>query len=337
MQFLFLFLDGVGLGRDDPDTNPFARAHMPNVENILGGARLLLGTLSHAVPGDFQRYRTERADLLQLDANLGIPGLPQSASGQATLLTGTNVPAALGYHYGPKPNPPVAEFLNNGNIFKTVMKSGLRAGFLNAYPPRYFSAIESGRRLYSAIPLAVIRAGLALKTASDLMNGQAISADLTAQGWRSNLGLPETPTLTPAQAGEKLTMLARDYHFAFFEFWLTDYAGHGQKMDEACTLLETFDQALGGLFNSWDDQKGLILLTSDHGNLEDLSTRKHTYNPVPALLVGGQALRERFIQYAEESARRRFEGQDHRNETPLSCDLTDIAPAILRSLNIPEN
>ena len=44
-------------------------------------------------------------------------------------------------------------------------------------------------------------------------------------------------------------------------------------MTAARTLLATFDEVLGGLVSAWDDAAGLILLTSDHGNLEDLSTR----------------------------------------------------------------
>jgi bisphosphoglycerate-independent phosphoglycerate mutase (AlkP superfamily) len=37
-----------------------------------------------------------------------------------------------------------------------------------------------------------------------------------------------------------------------------------------------------------------VLITSDHGNLEDLSTRRHTANPVPGLVVGAPGLRQNF-------------------------------------------
>jgi 2,3-bisphosphoglycerate-independent phosphoglycerate mutase len=46
------------------------------------------------------------------------------------------------------------------------------------------------------------------------------------------------------------------------------------------------DGALAGLISAWDDEAGLIVLTSDHGNLEDLSARGHTTNLVPTLIVG---------------------------------------------------
>lgn len=304
MNFLFLFMDGVGLGSADPDQNPFARAELPNLHAILDGQRLLASTAT---------LESRRATLLALDACLGVSGLPQSATGQAVLLTGQNVPAQLGYHYGPKPNPGVAEYLKNGNLFSSLLRSGRKAAFLNAYPQRYFQGIESGKRLYSAIPLAAASAGLTLNGLEELYAGRAVSADFTGQGWREHLGMQDAPVLEPFQAGRRLAHLAQKLDFAFFEYWLSDYAGHGQDMQAACQLLETFDQVLAGLLEAWDDANGLILITSDHGNLEDLSTRRHTSNPVPGLLIGGSELRRQF--------------------SAGLVDLTGIAPAILAFLN----
>jgi len=303
MKLLFLFLDGVGLGQDDPQRNPFARAQTPNLQDLLGGRRMLI----EAAP-----LESRRASLLALDACLGVAGLPQSATGQAALLTGQNVPAALGYHYGPKPNPPVAGFLTNGNLFSRLSQAGRRTAFLNAFPPGYFDGIHSGRRLYAAIAQAAVNAGLPLGTMDDLRHGRAISADFTAQGWRERLGLPDTPLLSPYEAGQRLADLAAGQDFSLFEYWLSDYAGHSQDMQAACGLLETFDQVLAGLLAGWDDDAGLILLTSDHGNLEDLSTRRHTANPVPGLVIGAAELR------------RSFSAGLH--------DLTGVAPAIMNLL-----
>jgi hypothetical protein len=123
MSFLFLFLDGVGLGADNLDTNPFSRAELPHLHGLLDGRRLL----AESAP-----FEGERASLIPLDACLGVGGLPQSATGQATLLTGVNVPASIGYHYGPKPNPEVAVFLRNGNLFSRLEKTNRKAAFLNA-------------------------------------------------------------------------------------------------------------------------------------------------------------------------------------------------------------
>ncbi|HEX6306152.1 MAG TPA: hypothetical protein VFZ76_18275, partial [Anaerolineales bacterium] len=184
MRFLFLFLDGIGLSTDTSASNPFVRAKMPRLKNLLDGQALVARSAPH---------RNERASLLSLDACLGVEGLPQSATGQATLVTGVNVPEEIGRHYGPKPNLPIASIIRRENLFTSLQAQNYRPALLNAYPHRYFEAIESGRRLYSAIPLAVTSAGIALKTTDDLFAGQALSADFTGQGWREQLGFPETP------------------------------------------------------------------------------------------------------------------------------------------------
>jgi len=298
-KILFLFLDGVGLGLNDPSINPFVHARMPTLEGLLGGKRLV---------ADAAPLNGDRSTLVALDACLGVPGAPQSATGQATLLTGQNVPAALGYHFGPKPNQAVADLVTKGNLFNMLQKSGRNVAFLNAFPPTYFEGIWSGRRIYSVVSLAATRAGLPLLTDKDLIAGRAVSADLTGHGWRTRLGLKNTPVIAPQEAGRRLAALAAEHDFSFFEYWLSDYAGHWQDMSIACSLLETLDKALEGLVAAWDDLSGLILLTSDHGNLEDLSTRHHTTNPVPALLIGAPELRRDFSAKLE--------------------DLTDIAPAI---------
>jgi hypothetical protein len=316
MKVLFLFLDGIGLGTNDRQVNPFAKVEMPHLQGLLGGSKLVVETLSETSLKALRNtgiLETERATLLALDAGLGVDGLPQSATGQATLLTGINVSAEIGYHYGPKPNQEVAAYIRNGNLFSTLSKDGYKSALLNAYPPGYFTGIQSGRRLFSAIPLAVTSARIPLKTLEDLQEGHALSADFTAQGWRERLQLPETPVLTPKQAGERLANLMNDYDLAIFEYWLSDYAGHHQDMQAAQSLLETFDQVLGGLLEAWDDKQGLILITSDHGNMEDLGTRRHTANPVPALLIGDSIFRQDF-----------------------AADLTDIigvTPAILKSIH----
>lgn len=302
MRVLFIFLDGIGLGENNPETNPFARAKMPNLNKLLDGRSLL----KDAAP-----FHGERASLLAVDPAVGVSGLPQSATGQAILLTGINIPAELGYHYGPKPNPAVAAYLKEATLFSRFVKEGKKAALLNGYPPRYFHGIDSGKRLYSSIPLAVINAGLPLFRHDDLFAGRALSADFTGEGWRTMLGFLDAPVMDPSHAGQKLASLAKAYDFALFEYWASDYAGHKQEMDNAIRLMETFDGVLGGLSEAWDDD-GLILVTSDHGNMDDLSTRKHTDADVPVLVIGRKAAREEFTRGMK--------------------DLTDIAPAIWRTV-----
>ena len=80
MPFLFLFLDGVGLGSDNPKVNPFVAARTPFMEGFLGGK--LTASLAERLEPEFT--------FKHLDARLGFEGLPQSATGQTALLTGKN-------------------------------------------------------------------------------------------------------------------------------------------------------------------------------------------------------------------------------------------------------
>ena len=89
MPVIMVFLDGVGLGRDDPATNPLARPDtVPGLERL---------TLHRLVARDFP-WIGESCGGVAVDATLGIPGLPQSATGQAALLTSVNASALLGRH-----------------------------------------------------------------------------------------------------------------------------------------------------------------------------------------------------------------------------------------------
>lgn len=301
MRVLFIFLDGIGLGENNPETNPFARANMPHLKELLDGRTLLR---------DSAPFHGEHASLLAIDAAVSVSGLPQSATGQAILLTGKNIPAELGYHYGPKPNPEVAAYLKEDTLFSNLAKAGRKTALLNAYPPRYFDGIDSGKRLYSSIPLAVTNAGIPLFRHDDLFAGNALSADFTGEGWRTMLGFIDAPVMSAEEAGQKLAVVSKQYDFSLFEYWASDYAGHGQEMDTAIRLMETFDGVLGGLVEEWND--GLILVTSDHGNMEDLSTRRHTDAPVPALVIGDKTAREEFTRDMQS--------------------LTDIAPAIWKTV-----
>ena len=178
---------------------------------------------------------------------------------------------------------------------------------LNAYPPQYFEGIESGKRIYSSIPMAVTNAGIDLFRIEDFMEERALSADFTGDGWRTFLGFPDSPLMEPHQAGRKLVSLAMGYDFSLFEYWASDYAGHKQQMDWAVSQMESFDEVLGGVVEEMGDDL-LVLITSDHGNMEDMSTRRHTDVMVPALVIGKKNTRDEF--------------------TRKITDITDIAPAI---------
>jgi hypothetical protein len=278
---LIFFLDGVGLGTADPEVNPFSRAELPNLETELGKDWFL-----QPADGGPGRIENGRASLVATDPNMGMPGRPQSATGQAAILTGRNVPELVGEHYGPKPNPAVAEVINAGNLFREVRNAGGSAALITPYPQGYFDAINSGKRLLSSVPMAVVSAGLSLMTADDLRAGRAVSPGFTGEGWRDHLGYTDIPILTLEEAGRQIAHVARNYDFSFFEHWPSDRSGHRGPLDEAIEHLEVIDEVLGGLFEAWNHDRDLLIITSDHGNIEEKNHRQHSRNPVPTILMG---------------------------------------------------
>lgn len=298
---LIFFIDGVGMGSDDHEINPFVTAHTPHLTNLFGDGWYL---------ADGGRRETQRATLVPTDACLGVEGRPQSATGQSTILTGRNVSAAIGEHYGPKPNQPVRDELAKGSLFSEAVAAGGQSALLSPYPHGYFEAINSGRRLYSAVPQAAVNAGLSLFGVDELMGGKAISPGFTGETWRTFLKYPDAPLYSHHEAGVKLAKIGADYRFSFFEHWPSDRLGHRGTLEEARSHLENLDQVYGGLLEGWDDEKGLLIITSDHGNIENKSHRNHTKNPVATILIG----------------RGHAELADH------ITDLTDIAKVVRRYL-----
>ncbi|MFO7635404.1 MAG: alkaline phosphatase family protein [Caldilinea sp.] len=303
-RVILLFLDGVGLGEDDPAINPLAVDAYPGLRSLLDGHRPVATT---------GRLSTASAELIPTDAVLGIPGRPQSATGQAAIVTGINAAQRLGEHYGPRPDARVRAVLDEGSIFRRLAQAGRAPYFCNAYPQGYFDAVQRGKRLLSAVPYAARLGGQELLTHDDLRAGRALSADFTNQTWRDELGYTDAPVYTPRKAGDALWQLSQPYDFVFFELWQTDVLGHAQDRLGAIDLFHRFDNFLAGLLAAADLAHTLIIVTSDHGNIEDCSHSKHTNNPALTLLLGDD--------------RRSYAGQIR--------DLTDFAPVIMCYLEFP--
>ena len=286
MSVLLLFVDGVGLGAPDPDKNPLFRARLRRLR--------LAGGLPAPDPA---------AILVPTDACLGVPGLPQSATGQTAILAGVNAPSLVGQHVSGYCTASLAALLDGHSLFSRVPACGGSATFANAYTPRY---LENPPRFLSVTTVATAKAGLRFRTLDDLARGEAVFHDFT------NRLLPERgyhlPSITPAEAGARLATLVRSHDFTMYEHFLTDLAGHAQDMANAVEVLENLEGFLDALLTHVDLANNLVILTSDHGNLEDLSVKTHTRNPVPTLLWGTGA--------ADAASAIR--------------DLSDIAPAILR-------
>jgi len=227
---------------------------------------------------------TERASLVPLDATLGVPGLPQSATGQTALFTGVNAAKLFGRHKEGRPNRLLKSVLYKHGLIPVLNRAGLKATFANAYStpslPRYLAG-EAPMSCTSA--LAYYGEGT-FRTTEMFNRGEAVYFDLTGRYARRRGD--DVAVRTPAQAGEALARLALAHDFTLYEYFLTDFAGHRQNLSRAVRYLEDIDAALGAVLQSYDLGRHLFLLTSDHGNVEDLSTRSHTTNPVPLVAAG---------------------------------------------------
>ncbi len=277
MALIMVFLDGVGLAPAG-SANPLAAAPTPHMRALLGGPFCL-------------EQQQMRPDLLlqPIDAALGVPGLPQSGTGHVALLAGMNAPAMHGRH---QPNfPPVAlrPLLAERSLFRRAQTAGQRVAFANVFPPSFFAALAARRMRPPASMIAAQAAGLPLRGLDDLRAGLALSWDITGEALHFHNEALDLPLLDPTVAGARLATLAQDYDLVFFECFLPDLAGHGrlgpEGVDEVITRI---DGLLGGLLAARAPADSL-LLTSDHGNLEDATTTVHSPAPVPLLVVGPAA------------------------------------------------
>ncbi|MEW6624516.1 MAG: hypothetical protein AB1420_15570 [Bacillota bacterium] len=274
-RVIFVFLDGIGLGLENKD-NPFFTTPTPFLEQLLDGKKLTRTVGDRIYPG---------AVLLALDAVLGVDGLPQSATGQCSLFTGVNAPKLLGYHLNAYPNEALKEALKEKNMFLQLMEKGLKCTFANAYRPDSLDAVLKGSNNH--LPCTTLMnffAGLPFRTLADMDNGQAVFMDITnsyliKQGYKAKL-------VTPEEAGKRLAGIAKDFHLTLYESFITDIVGHSANFDDASMVVMLLDKFLASVAANLDKDKDILLVTSDHGNLEDLGVKGHTKCQVPALIVG---------------------------------------------------
>ncbi len=274
-QFLFLFLDGVGLAEPHPGNPLASHTATPFLSQLLRGA-----LLPHL------RVSTPNLLFQPIDACLGVPGLPQSATGQTALYTGCNASAFLGRHLTAFANGSLRTLIETHGMFQQVLALGGRAAHANFYPPAYFQAIAQRRQRYSVGTLLALTAGLPFRMTQEYCCGDAVYWDITGQRFREKD--VTAPLITPQEAGRRLVNICRQNHLTLFECYLPDYAGHQQDKAQAQHVIGLIDTLVGSIVCQLPPQVTLII-SSDHGNIEDLSSRSHTLNPVPLLVLGPQA------------------------------------------------
>ena len=265
MSLLFVFVDGIGMGTPGAH-NPFD-----------GAARSVLRPLAgrDTTPATGWHLRA-------LDASLGVRGLPQSATGTGTLLTGVNIAQAIGEHLWAFPDRRVRPLIEEHSVLRKVREAGRRTAYLNAFPAD--RAHPDAKVPRGACTCAALAGGGSLLTLDALHEGRAATFDLTHEIARS-FGI-DLPLRTMDQAAAAVACGARQNDLSLFELFLTDKAGHRQDVVFARREVERTERFLVALTRHLDPATDTVVVASDHGNLEDLSTRGHTMANVPALSWG---------------------------------------------------
>ncbi len=287
---ILFFIDGLGLG--DPNShNPLYLVE--NIEPLV----------------NFKNHQTQMifdGVLVPTDPRLGTEGRPQSASGQTTILTGINAPKFLGYHKQGFPNEKLREIINENSIFRQLRRNRIEEMvFANAYTPQFFAEKP---RWKSATTCAVEAAGLQFRKLPHLFGRKAVFHDFTNKTLRER-GF-DAPLFSPSETAEILADLSRNHRFTLYEHFITDKIGHDRDFERAGTHLPLLAEFIRETLIRIDLEKTTFILTSDHGNIEDLSVRNHTLNDVPTIVWGRK-----------------------KDETASQIkDLSDITPAILQLL-----
>jgi hypothetical protein len=258
-RVILIFIDGWGLGPGDPEKNPFFRFKLPFISKCI------------------------EKNCRPVDACLDVEGLPQSATGQTALLTGQNAPGILGRHVEGFPNRELIRILETENVYKKILSMGLSCDFLNAYQHEFFTRKKS-KRFWSCTTVSAM-AGLGrVRTLEMLVKGRAVYQEITnrlliERGY-------QVPLISPEKAAQNLVECSRELAFSLFEYFQTDRCGHSRDMGLAREILGHLERFLKHIAENLDPEEDLLVITSDHGNIEDMSTKLHTRNPVPLIALG---------------------------------------------------
>lgn len=147
--------------------------------------------------------------------------------------------------------------------------------------------------------------------------------------------------LAPEMSADEITketvkaIQSEEYDVIFLNFANADMVGHTGNFDATVKAIEAVDRALGTLAEYTLAKGGVLLITADHGNGEEVKNlqtgeidKEHSTNPVPFAIIGGS-----------------YRGQAGPAGDPIEGDLSlmppvgmlaDVAPTILSILGLEQ-
>jgi hypothetical protein len=166
-----------------------------------------------------------------------------------------------------------------------ALNLGKSSEFANAYSHEFFELPAKVRsRITSVTTAATQTAGLPFLLVGDILRGRSLYHDFTNAALRER-GY-DYPEFTPEFAGKQLATLAQEYDFCLYEYFLTDKVGHFGNLALAVAEVEKLEAFMSAVLEHTDLRSTVVLLCSDHGNMEDMSVITHTLNPVPTIVWG---------------------------------------------------
>ena len=109
----------------------------------------------------------------------------------------------------------------------------------------------------------------------------------------------ETYDMQPEMSAPEVTdkvveaINSKKYDSIILNYANPDMVGHTGSLEAAIKAVETIDTCVGKVVEAVNEQNGVLIITADHGNCEQMIDYKtgepqtaHTTNPVPLILVG---------------------------------------------------
>lgn len=213
-----------------------------------------------------------------LDAQCGIPGLPQSATGHTTIYSGINSAKVISKHLYGFPNQELRTVLKRRSLFVHLVKNGYTCKFINAFRPIFFTTPELFKNLHMSATTEMNKyAGLPFSDFSMIKNSKALYHDFSNHELRK-IGF-QLPVISAEEAGGILVNESRFYDLILYEYFLTDFAGHSQNLEVSIEQILRVEQLILSVLEKIDRKNTILVVISDHGNIEDLRTKSHTNNP----------------------------------------------------------
>ena len=72
---------------------------------------------------------------------------------------------------------------------------------------------------------------------------------------------------------------AKKDDLVLYEYFQTDRAGHDKNLKDAIAQINKLEELIIGILDRMVLQEMILIVVSDHGNMEDLRTKSHTRNP----------------------------------------------------------